>query len=284
MKKTIPILAFASLSLFTNAQLSESFEPVAGQSISIKQLLEQQNWQFPDFDINPEGVTPINGLQSIGSVSPGYDNKQLSGVVTPYLSFSNNEELSFSYKLHRALMSGCRRWFLINLVDQNDVVTLIDSVEINGNQVSSVTYTLNINGYPGIYAIYANVRGEGCNAKLAIDDVYFSGTLAGVGGKPNLKNEATTGLNTPKLPEASVNVYPNPVPDNLQVSVLANQAGEAQFEVFAADGSRLLSHSHTLYSGANQITLNTDKLPAGHYVLTIRTAEGVSNKRFVKIG
>lgn len=283
-KQLLSITALLLLGAAAQAQVVESFEPIPGQSISIKDALEQQNWQFPEFDINPEGATPISGSQSIGADVASFDNSQPTGVVTPYLDFSNTETLTFNYKIHRALMQDCRRWFLINLIDQNDVVTLVDSVEIDGNQVSAANYSLDISGYAGTYAIYANVRGEGCNAKLVVDDVSFTGSLASIGGKPNLKAEQATGIGNAKANDKTIAVYPNPAKDNLNINIDAEKSGNATVEVFAMDGTKLIAQETNVNSGSNQVQLTVSNLSAGNYIVSVRTADGVATKRFAIAG
>lgn len=285
MKKNLLSMVAATLfsSTIVTAQVTESFEPIQGQSISVKSLLEQQNWQFPDFDINPEGAAPISGVQSIASVVPGNLPTQLTGIVTPYLAFSNSETIQFSYKLHRAMMNGCRRWVIIELIDINNNRTQLDSIEVDAAQVTPAIYNKTVSGMAGEYALYANLRGEGCNAKFIVDDVLFTGTLSGNTNKPSLKQESATGIFNANNQALQLTLYPNPASNQINLAFTSEKSEEATIEVYSIDGSKLISLQADVQSGSNQLPVNVSSLVNGNYIVSIKTASGVTAKRFTKV-
>lgn len=171
------LVAFAGTA---SAQVSSDFEPSGNGSLSVRDELIMNNWRLPDFDANVEGVTPISGTSSIGILSPGDNLSQTSGIVTPYMNFSNSETVSFNYKLHRIFPSSCRRWFMVWMVDHatdNDI--LIDSVEIPSS-ASVFNYSKEITGYAGTHLVYVNVKGEGCNSRFIMDDFTCTATDANI--------------------------------------------------------------------------------------------------------
>ncbi len=281
MKKSLQTLAVALLlSNIVEAQVSVNFEPIQGQTLSTKEILESQNWQFPEFDINPEGAVAIAGAQSIGHVpgvfAPGAD----AGIVTPLLTFGNSEIVSFSYKLHRPMMSGCRRWFTVALIDAFGDRTELDSVEI-AQDGSLVTYVRTVSAMAGTYAVYAKVGGEGCNAKLILDDFYYSGSN-GVGGQAPLQ-KASAIKNVDKN-AASLSVFPNPANSNLNVRIQSEVSESGNVEVYSMTGEKVIAQNEiALNAGANSVTLDINNLTAGNYIVTVKTASGVSTQRFSKM-
>ncbi len=284
MKKTLQFIIAALMVITTAntfAQVTEDFEPVPGHAGTVKDYLILQNWQFPDFDVNPEGTVAIAGAQSMGA-GPSYKPDQFTGVVTPFLTFSNSEALQFSYKIHRPLNTGCRRWFLVNLVDQSANVIQVDSVEIDPMATSTLVYNLNISGHAGTYALYINVRGDGCNAKMTMDDFFYSGANAGINQPAGLQ-KAATGINDVSENTNVLALYPNPANTdlNIQLSSIGNQ--DAKIEIYNVNGAKVYGNATQLNDGNNNLSINVQTLASGNYFVSIRTNDGVVTKRFAKI-
>lgn len=281
MKKSLQIIAVALLLINTvKAQVSVNFEPIPGQSLSTKEILESQNWQFPQFDINPEGAVAIAGVQSIGHVpgvfTPGTD----AGIVTPLLTFGNSEIVSFSYKLHRPMADGCRRWFTVALVDAFGDRTELDSVEI-AQDGALVTYVRTVSAMAGTYAVYAKVGGDGCNAKLILDDFYYSGSNGSGGQAPLQKVSAIKNVDKNA---ASLSVFPNPANSNLNVRIQSETNESGNVEVYNMTGEKVISQNDiALNEGTNAVALNIQNLTTGNYIVTVKTATGVSTQRFSKM-
>jgi len=265
------------------AQFTEDFEPVVGQTGSTRDKLISQNWILPDMDINVEGTTPINGQQSLGS-GPTYKPTQSTGIVTPYLTFGNSENLEFNYNIHRAVMSVCRRWFLVSLIDNSNNVTLIDSVEVDGTSTSVVHYNKAINGYTGTYSIYINFRGDGCNGKFVVDDFRFSGNNANIGSPAHLGAQGTAmGINDETANKNDISLYPNPAFNNVNVNVAVTNSQKGEIEITNISGAKLQAEQVQLNNGENTIAMNISNLPSGTYYLTVKTEEGTFTKRFSRI-
>lgn len=263
------------------AQLSESFEPVQG-GLSTRDALIQQNWLLPDMDVNVEGTSPITGAQSLAS-GPSYKPDQGTGVVTPYLSFSNSETFEFKFNLHRPAMPGDRRWFLVYVGDTLGVPTLIDSVEVNAQSTAVNTYTLPINNYEGVYCIYVNFRGNGSNSKFVMDDLSFTGSNANMPYAPHFEVQGTTGIRNYDKDNSSINVFPNPANDQVNVKIASNKNQEGSVEIYNISGAKLLSQPAMFTNGSNTINLNTSSLSPGNYFLTVKTEEGMFAKRFTRM-
>lgn len=262
------------------ASVSENFEQIPNNPNSIRDILISQNWQFPDFDVNPEGVFPIQGLQTMGS-GPANLPTQYSGIVTPYFDFSATETVTFKYKIHRTFMVGCRRWLLVKLIDGAGAVTQIDSVEISRTPVL-VNYSKTIN-MPGTYAIYINIKGDGCDSKLGVDEFTFTGNVSSLNyPAPVNKEEQATGINTIK-DATDIALYPNPAASQLNLNVSSESNQNSAVEVYNINGEKMISQNTTVHSGTNIVIVNVADLIAGNYFVSIRTSEGVLTKRFMKL-
>ncbi len=311
------LVAFAGTA---SAQISEGFEPSGNGSLSVRDELIMNNWLLPDFDINPEGSTPIAGSSSMGS-GPSYKPDQGSGIVTPYLSFSASETVSFNYTLHRAFSSDCRRWFLVYVGDQSNQATLIDSVEVSSSQ-SVMSYSKQLTGLSGNYVVYINVKGDGCNSKFIIDNLSCSAANANINhpagliinGNPvggnntsgnyhpinqlnpadihapelNANNNDGNGFFQPSNPETGsvgneVSLYPNPANNQVNLKFSSESSEYGQVEVYNINGAKIFSQAANINAGVNTVTINTADLTTGNYIVSLVTNEGITNKRFTRI-
>lgn len=310
------MIAFAGTA---SAQISEGFEPSGNGSLSVRDELIMNNWLLPDFDVNPEGSTPIAGASSMGS-GPSYKPDQTSGIITPYLSFTSNETVSFSYTLHRSFSSDCRRWFLVYVADQADVI-LIDSVEVLSS-VSVQNYSKQISGFTGDYVVYVNVKGDGCNSKFIMDNFTCTAANAGINHPINLVIDGnpvggnnTSGnyhpvnqlnpadIHTPSLnantndgqgfflpsnPENGsfsneLSLFPNPASNQVNLKFSSESSDFGQVEVYNINGAKIFSQAANINAGVNTVSINTADLTAGNYIVSLVTNEGITNKRFTRI-
>lgn len=264
------------------ASVTENFEQTSGHTGSAKDYLITQNWQFPSFNINPEGSAPLSGSQSIGT-DVSYSPNSYAGMVTPFLTFSNTEALQFSYAINRPMQLGGRRYFKVYLVDQSRNLTLIDSVEIGANQTAARIYTKIISGHAGTYAIYINVKGGGCTTNTTFDDFYFSGNNAGVNHPAKVDDaESATGISEASANASILGLYPNPASNNVNIQLASNGSQEATVEIYNVNGALVYNNLTTLTDGNNTLNLDIADYTAGNYFVTIRTADGAIAKRFVK--
>lgn len=265
------------------AQLNENFEPVQGQAMSVRDALIQQNWHLPDMDVNPEGTTPIDGAQSLAT-GPSYKPDQSTGMITPFLDFSNSEDLQFSYNIHRAVMPTCRRWFLVYIGDESDNGTLIDSVEVDGTSTIPVTYHKTIAGYPGTYRIYVNFRGDGCNGRFVVDDFHFTGNVVSLPDPSHLDANGTVmGIKDEKESNQEITLFPNPVNAAVNVAVRTTKNQSGVIEITNINGAKVIAENVTLNNGNNNYKINVNNLPSGSYYVTVKSEEGVSTKQFIKV-
>ena len=70
-------------------------------------------------------------------------------------------------------------------------------------------------------------------------------------------------------------VYPNPATDRLNVM---SEEAVGQYEIYDMTGALLLSEE----AGISKFSIDVQALPAGVYLLTLRTKDVVTTKRFIK--
>ena len=83
---------------------------------------------------------------------------------------------------------------------------------------------------------------------------------------------------------ATVQLFPNPVHDVLNLSVESRINSVSMLNIYDATGRRLLTKNIELSAGKQQIQISTDELPGGIYILQMEDAAGtvLQHYRFVK--
>lgn len=298
MRRNLHLILAAALIAFAFtafAEISQTFEPLPGYTMSVRNELKAQNWHFPDFDINPTGVEPIAGVNSIAAgaaISP----TQQSGVITPFFTFGNSETIRFKYKLSRGIPSTSRRWFLVYLGDSSGMHTLVDSVEITTG-MGTIDYSLNINGHAGTHVVYVNIRGIGSTSKFVMDNFYFSGALANdpsgfvSGPSEKVKNSISkfNSINDDlEVYEGGkdeiVSLFPNSSKNILNLEIYSDNTEKGRFEVYSEDGTRqICMPGMNLVSGMNTMNFDMSVLAPGKYYVNVVTGSEVITKRFERI-
>ncbi len=81
---------------------------------------------------------------------------------------------------------------------------------------------------------------------------------------------------------SDLQIAPNPVQDQLVMSFQSQRAQDLQLEITDLQGRTVLSEKIGLETGPNQITQDVSDLPAGSFMVALRSDEGVSMKSFIK--
>jgi hypothetical protein len=75
------------------------------------------------------------------------------------------------------------------------------------------------------------------------------------------------------------NVYPNPVRDNLNISLNLNRSGNVSVEIFNILGSRVYFNELGNRSDMIMETINVSWLPQGTYILNVRTSDDIITRK-----
>ena len=88
--------------------------------------------------------------------------------------------------------------------------------------------------------------------------------------------EVNGGLN------AELEIYPNPIDDQLSFKLSANEAMELQMTAVDVTGKIVLDRKVLIMQGSNQLSYNFSEFASGVYVLTLAGKEGQLSRQFVK--
>jgi len=126
--------------------------------------------------------------------------------------------------------------------------------------------------------------GDLCN-KIALDAngrLLMFGEAEQSTGNPAMvlaRFDITIGINELNANPANLNIFPNPVEQELQVNYQMEKAGKLQLALYSTDGKLIeVLMNNTFRNAGNQTeTFNLDgKVAAGNYLLVLQTAEGQS--------
>ena len=79
-------------------------------------------------------------------------------------------------------------------------------------------------------------------------------------------------------------IFPNPVKDNLNLTITSDQEKEVSFQIINSLGSVMMTENKVLTTGENILKLDVSKLQNGFYFVSPLTSEGkVAPRKFVKL-
>lgn len=107
----------------------------------------------------------------------------------------------------------------------------------------------------------------------ATQGAYTDNTIWAMKVVPNYE-----GLNVNEAvnPMTNVNVYPNPVQDQLNIQINASQASEMNISIYNITGQKVMESNTNVYTGINERQVNVSELNAGIYFVTVK-ANGFEN-------
>lgn len=109
------------------------------------------------------------------------------------------------------------------------------------------------------------------NPILSITNGVYAGTAINPG---YFMDPSSVGIESPLLPEQSVNVFPNPAKDQLNVSYTVEEASEISLSITNMLGQQVrYMEMGTVSQGANTTTLDISDLESGIYMVTIQTGQ-----------
>ncbi|MEL6355789.1 MAG: M36 family metallopeptidase, partial [Bacteroidota bacterium] len=83
----------------------------------------------------------------------------------------------------------------------------------------------------------------------------------------------------PRLGLTSVDVYPNPADEIVNVSITSQLGGDVTVQLLSVDGRLLQNHSLDLVSGAQSLSMVTSELPAGVYLIQVLGADRIHTEK-----
>ncbi|MCX6351980.1 MAG: T9SS type A sorting domain-containing protein [Bacteroidetes bacterium] len=102
--------------------------------------------------------------------------------------------------------------------------------------------------------------------------------------KRSMKENYFTGINTPKISPQNISVYPNPFSENVTVN-LANMPHSKMVKITIYDfAGREFFHQDAMEEKQNEYVVNTHRLPAGTYIISVVSGNQKYTAKIVKYG
>lgn len=99
-------------------------------------------------------------------------------------------------------------------------------------------------------------------------------------GKSDTLPSPFTGLKNAAFDESSIQLFPNPASQQLNISLQARHQGELNYRVTDLMGKSILSSIIPSVKGTNALTINTSGLATGLYLITLQLGEQVFTTKF----
>lgn len=96
-------------------------------------------------------------------------------------------------------------------------------------------------------------------------------------------SETSPTVSTAEVLSSISNVYPNPFRDELFIDLESPLSADAKVEMIGIDGRSFPVNGEDLASGSEQIRVNTAQVPAGTFILQIRSDGKVFQEKIVKL-
>jgi hypothetical protein len=169
-----------------------------------------------------------------------------------------------------------------------DTITLIDSVLV-GNSYRKRWYfndcapTSVIEGIGAIYGLIEPYAG------CIIDQPYFNLTCFKQNGQVLYPDTTTTcdaitvSAGELNKPYKNLNIFPNPVSDELNISFISEMKSELEIHIINVLGQLITTiTTGKNYNNENKISIPTDNLQSGIYLIRINTEENYITRKFIK--
>lgn len=266
----------------------------AGQNLPLSNTFEAVNSDWVGYT---EGEAPIIRVWSGDNAQPiGYNNSVYalyypSPYLTPgqvgyyifpkvnmtagakaldfYLSYAMRA--SIGDKLEVVYTTDCgTTWTSVWSAQQADLATTTPTAQNTLHIPTSSTWKLksiDVSNVPtGAYFAFKATSGGG--NYIFMDNV-------------TLRTGAATSID--ELMDASkLSVFPNPVADNLNISLSMKKSDKVTFAIVNALGQEVRTVVKDLNGGEQTVTVDAAGLASGIYMVNIRTSEGATSKKFVK--
>lgn len=214
----------------------------------------------------PTTTSPVDAADVDGGrtslLSPVYDLTTYGDPVVTYMRWYTNETGTSpnldNWEVY--ITNDGTTWRLIERTRRSDRSWRRNAVRVRDFVTPSATVRLRF---------VAQDLNPSSTVEAAIDDIRF------------FDLSPATGIGGPRQ-ELQVQVFPNPTKGALNIAVHAHQASKINFQVGNTLGQVLITESHTLEAGINQLALQLHHLPAGIYLLRMDDGQRQSVRRIIR--
>lgn len=233
---------------------NESDGPIAGEQVTIflYKIKDEIRANYENFDVDSDESLEVKGF---GTYTFTDDYQGLDIVEVDLLD-------AFSTEPGVALEPGAR--YIITAKYEGSARTIFHAVDsgVGYNRIFSTVVKSGNDWFPAGFR-----DGPAAVLRMQIDFREF---------------KMDVDVDDEPLPPNAVSVYPNPTQSELNLDLQFEQASTGM--VYIADLSGKIIQMRELNNIQNQVmTFNFADLAAGTYIVRVRTQDGVSNQKFVKI-
>lgn len=156
------------------------------------------------------------------------------------------------------------------------------TVNINDFSTTDGAYkTLQLSSLPASETFKSHARNALKSDEISVESNLFTVTVPALSTTAIiLAQNPATGIDNLINDEDEVNIYPNPVENELYISMGSNVAEPTQITVFDQQGRRI-NVLDTYYDGNPPIKVDLSSLQQGYYFLSVRNRKTTITKRFV---
>jgi len=270
----------------------------AAISIQVK-LYETKNWI--EFIYQPENGNPVSPSASIGltATNTGNNNFLSIGSITMYplvtlASEYNNvtdkpaNAISFMFKPGSLPINLSS--FNVHKENEKNILQWTTLQEINNHQfnVQRSANGINFSTIAIQPAIATNEQSNTIRNYAMVDAQPINGTnyyrLEQVDKDGKITYSSIVSIKNIRSKWASINIYPNPVKNNLQINIDALVNSQITLKVIDIYGRQLIQSSYNIATSASVINIPIHQLNAGVYyvqLLNVKTNEQIT-QQFIK--
>jgi PKD repeat protein len=268
---------YCNLSVIANSIVNESFPGAADGSINIDVFggTPPYNYSWSN------GAT----TQNISGLTPGYynvvvtDNSGLQGCQTWATFEIMNQADSSNWNYNDTLVTNpvdtCFNFQIGNayiynyyFINNNTMAITWIVYDTQGISYSFVTVTCTF-GSNGFYTVPLTIS---CGSSKNVYQFY---------DQLHIMSQAV-GINSINASDDNITVFPNPVVDNLNVSINISASAKATISILNAIGQIIYTENAVCESGQKTITINTSSLSKGFYFVQLNYNGQTITNRFVK--
>lgn len=245
------------------------------------------------------------GTLKVLSPNEGYMIRAANAQTFKFPSFNSTAKSATKQNQQKVVNKTANSPWEISAVDYENnmtIIGLLDNDELNGNEgVLGAFIDGECKGYAApIYnknldknIFFLNVGDKLNRSKITFKYLdYTTNVIYNVNESSIYDNDTQDGkLNEPKiltldkgelLGDLAISIYPNPVKGDLFVNAPLEIESGISLQLFDTNGKKVYTSVPETYKrGRHSFTINTDKLSAGVYNLTVISNEKITNKKVI---
>ena len=186
-----------------------------------------------------------------------------SGFLSTYTGFNNLINTTLYCTTQSIFFTNEKIGYIALFDSYHACSKIMKTIDCGINWTTLVTFT----GIEGYYCV--------CFANDSV------GYIAGTSIKKTTNGGLIVGIEKNQLSVNAINVFPNPVTDNLQIQTGTNSEGRSEMselKIYDVVGNLVLERS----IANNKVNIGVSVLPNGIYIVKATTKKGVVVKKFVK--